>query len=258
MRRSDPGDGPRLEQPFSPLALAGFLLALLAALLLLVAGPGSRWGWWNFRTGFDLLRWAAYGGIAAAALSLVALVRSWSAGVRLGLPFALLGLLLGLGVAAIPFWLRRTASSVPPIHDVTTDPADPPEFVDVLPLRQDAPNPAEYGGEEIAAQQREAYPDLAPLLLPVAPAQAFGRALAAARGMGWEIVAAEPAAGRIEATATTRWFGFEDDVVVRLTPVPEGTRVDVRSVSRIGKGDAGANAKRIRAYLGRLRSGAAR
>ena len=84
------------------------------------------------------------------------------------------------------------------------------------------------------------------------PDQAFDRALAVAQDLEWRIVTADKAAGRIEATDTTRWFGFEDDVVVRLTPWGSGTRVDVRSVSRVGGGDAGTNARRIRDYLGRM------
>jgi uncharacterized protein (DUF1499 family) len=104
----------------------------------------------------------------------------------------------------------------------------------------------------VAALQRRGYPDLRPAELAAPPGAAFGRALAAARAMGWEVAAADSASGRVEATATTRWFGFKDDVVVRLRPAGAGTRVDVRSASRVGQSDVGANADRIRAYLGRL------
>ena len=81
-----------------------------------------------------------------------------------------------------------------------------------------------------------------------APAVAFAKALAAARAEGWTIIASDPGSGRIEATATTPWFGFRDDVAVRIRPEGRGSRVDVRSVSRIGRGDLGANAKRVRAF----------
>jgi uncharacterized protein (DUF1499 family) len=144
------------------------------------------------------------------------------------------------------------ARRVPFIHDITTDAADPPAFVAVLPLRAGASNPAAYGGPEVAAAQARAYPDIAPRYLAAAPAGAFEQALAAARGMGWAIVAADPAAGRIEATATSRWLGFQDDVVVRIRPDGGGSRVDVRSASRVGKSDLGVNARRIREYLRRL------
>jgi uncharacterized protein (DUF1499 family) len=226
------------------------LLAALAAALLLVAGPGYRLDLWEFRTGFKLMRWGAWLGIAAAALALVALlVPRLRKGHEAGLAIALL---VGVAAAFVPWQMLRTARAVPPIHDITTDTADPPAFEAVLPLRADASNPVEYAGEEVAAQQRQAYPEVQPLLLDDPPARAFERALAAARDMGWEIVDADPGRGRIEATDTTLWFGFKDDVVVRVRPDGNGSRIDVRSLSRIGGSDLGANAARIRAYLARL------
>ncbi len=227
------------------------LVAVVAFLLLVVAGPGTRMGLWHYRTGFLLLRWGAYLGIAGAGIGLVTLL--WRpAGTPIWRPL----LAVGLGALAfiVPSRLAARAGRVPPIHDITTDTERPPEFVAVLPLRADAPNPSAYGGEEIAAQQRTAYPDLAPLRLEQPPGEVFGPALAAARAAGWEIVAADSAAGRIEATATTAWFGFKDDVVIRIEPEGAGSRVDVRSVSRVGRSDVGANAARIRAYLDRLRA----
>ena len=133
-----------------------------------------------------------------------------------------------------------------------TDTQDPPEYVAVLPLRVNAPNTTVYGGERIASRQREAYPDLQPLILNDPPPRAFERARATVDEMGWDLVVADAAAGRIEATDTTFWFGFKDDVVIRVRPADGGSRVDVRSLSRVGGGDAGTNAKRIRAYLDAL------
>lgn len=233
-------------------AAARYVLALglLAALLLLVAGPGTRLGVWDFRSGFALMRWAAYAGLAAAALALVMLLVPRTR--RRGAGTLVVALLLGLGVAWVPWNGMRQASQVPPIHDISTDTRRPPQFVAILPLRADAPNPAGYAGAEVATAQAEAYPDLQTRRMGLAPAQAFERALATARDMDWEIVAADPASGRIEATATTLWFGFKDDVVIRVEADPTepgGSRVDVRSVSRVGKSDVGANARRIRAYL---------
>jgi uncharacterized protein (DUF1499 family) len=243
-------------RPLSRVALGGFLIALIAGLGLLLAGLGSRLQWWEFRSGLTLLRWAAYGGLVAAVLSLLGAILARPGGSRRGFPLALAGLAIGLVVVGIPWQWWQTALRVPPIHDITTDTETPPAFVAILPLRAGAPNPAEYGGPEVAAQQRAAYPELGPLVLPAPPSQAFASALAAAHEMGWEMVASEPAEGRIEATATTLWFGFLDDVVVRITPAGSGSRIDVRSVSRVGRGDVGTNAKRITEYLGRIaRSG---
>jgi uncharacterized protein (DUF1499 family) len=146
------------------------------------------------------------------------------------------------------------ASRVPAIHDVTTDTMQPPPFLAVLPLREGALNPVEYGGPDVAAKQKQAFPDIVPLTLDLPPARAFDRALAAARSMGWDLVASDPAGGRIEATDTTFWFGFKDDVVIRVTPQPNGSRVDVRSLSRVGGGDIGANAARVRKYLAALKA----
>lgn len=237
-------EGRTARRAIAPIAAA---VSAAALGLLLAAGPGTRLGLWPYGTGFQMMRWAVYAGVAGAALALVALLL----GPRRGL--AALALALGLGAAVAPWQVQRSAMGKPPIHDITTDTDDPPPFVAVVPLRRDAKNPVEYGGPEIAAQQRKAYPDIAPLSLPVPPAQAFERAERAARAQGWEIVAAVPAEGRIEATDTTRWFGFKDDVVIRVRPEGAGSRVDVRSVSRVGRGDVGANARRIRAFLEALR-----
>ncbi|MEO6799734.1 MAG: DUF1499 domain-containing protein [Rhodanobacter sp.] len=232
---------------FAHIAIA---LAIVAAALLLVAGPGTRLALWDFGTGFSLMRWAAFTGLAAAASALVILLVPR---LRRGHGFMLgVALVLGLGVAFVPWNNLRQAKTVPPIHDISTDTTNPPAFVAILPLRAKAPNQAAYGGPEVARQQVQAYPDIRPYLTKEAPRQAFDRALRAARAMGWQIVASDPASGRIEATDTTVWFGFKDDVVIRVAPATHGSRIDVRSVSRVGKSDVGTNARRVRAYLQRL------
>ena len=134
----------------------------------------------------------------------------------------------------------------------TTDTSHPPAFVSLLTARKAAPNGAEHGGPEVAAAQLAAYPNVRPLVLPMPPDQAFTRALDVARAMGWEIVASDARTGRIEATATTLWFGFKDDVVVRIMPQGNASRIDVRSASRLGTSDIGANARRVLEYLSKL------
>jgi uncharacterized protein (DUF1499 family) len=167
---------------------------------------------------------------------------------------AIIGLVIGLITFGIPWQMKRVAQQVPPIHDITTDTEDPPRFAAVLPLRKDATNPTDYGGPEIAAQQHAAYPDIQPLALRIPSQQAFTQALQVAEAMGWEIVGTNPAEGQIEATDTTFWFGFKDDIVIRIHARGDDSRVDVRSVSRVGKSDVGTNAQRIRAYMRRLGS----
>jgi len=225
-------------------------LALIAAAVLAASGYGARFGVWDYRFGFQLLRWSPYTGLAAAALALVfALIPRIRAG---RLPVLLLALAVGCAVAYFPWQWMQSARAVPAINDIATDTESPPALIAVVPLRAGAPVPTAYPGGEVAAAQRRAYPDIRPLELAVPPAVAFARALDAARETGWEIVAADVDAARIEATATTPWFGFRDDVVIRVTPTTTGSRIDVRSVSRVGKSDLGANAKRVRAYLARL------
>jgi uncharacterized protein (DUF1499 family) len=232
--------------------VVGFALAVMAGLAAVASGLGSRADVWSFRTGFQILRWAAWGGLAAAVVSLLGLVLSLARPGPRGraLLFGALGLVTGALVVWIPWSWKLRAEQVPPIHDITTDLGDPPAFEAILPLRRDAPNPSEYGGDSIAAQQREGYPDLGPLTLDAPPDAAFQRSLEAASDMGWEIVESDPDRGRIEATATTLWFGFKDDVVVRVRPASDGgSRIDVRSVSRVGRSDVGTNARRIRDYF---------
>ncbi len=139
----------------------------------------------------------------------------------------------------------------PRIHDISTDTANPPAFDAVLPLRRGAKNPPEYV-PATATEQRKGYPDIVPLQLSLAPSVAFDNAERAARAMGWQVVAVAPDKMRIEATDTTLLFGFKDDIVVRVTPQGNGSVVDVRSLSRVGGSDFGANAKRVRAYLQRV------
>jgi uncharacterized protein (DUF1499 family) len=144
----------------------------------------------------------------------------------------------------------------PPIHDITTNVDDPPEFGALVAIRaaDNAANPPEYAGEEAAKLQQEAFPDLTTLQLAADPAQVFLSAGEVMRDMGWEVVAEDAAAGRLEATDTSEWFRFKDDVVVRIKASNGGTSVDVRSKSRVGQGDMGANEARISEFLERLRT----
>ncbi len=246
------------------------------------------------RTGTVLARLAFYGGLAAA-LTLLAGPLAWRTGllgiggaviVAPGIALLLAAIALLLGLVAFALSLRpgdpararaavlvglllsaavlinvatqfSRARALPSIHDITTAPEDPPAFQAIVPLRADAPNGLDYDADALAAPTREAYPFVRPIRTALDPAAAYARALEVAAALGWRIVAADPAAGRIEATDRTLFYGFEDDVVIRIRPAQDGAgaRLDLRSVSRVGQSDLGANAERIRAFTARFEGG---
>jgi uncharacterized protein (DUF1499 family) len=233
------------------LAWTSLLLALACGVAALLAGAGYRMAWWSLGAGIGMIRWAATAALGAAALGLVAAGLAYRVGAGRAVWIAVVALVAGLAVATPPMVLWRQAQQLPHIHDISTDTDHPPAYVAVVPLRKGARNPVDYQAT-VAPEQKRGYADIVPLDLPVPPEQAFARAERAARAMGWEIVAVSPQDGRIEATDTTLLFGFKDDVVVRVAAQAGGSRVDVRSLSRVGGSDFGVNAKRVRAYLKRL------
>jgi len=235
------------------LAVLALIVGALCAAAELLTGPAYRAELLQLGPAIQTMRWAATIAIGATVVALVAVLllsmaRSPAPGAR---GRAALALLLGLVVAGPPLYMYWQVQHLPRIHDITTNTDNPPTFEAVLPLRKGARNAVDYPATT-ATEQRKGYPDIAPLMLPLAPPAAFDRAVQAARAMGWDIVATVPEKLRLEATATTLLFGFKDDVVVRVTPQAQGSVVDVRSLSRVGGSDFGTNAKRVRAYLKRL------
>lgn len=237
----------RAGRPFSKPALAGFALALIGAGAGVTAPLGSRFGFWDYSFASQILEWTAYTGVIAMLLCLTALVRSRRSNGRRGVLLSLVGLAILVPVIGMPVYWGYAKMKLPPIQDITTDTDNPPEF-------WFAPNARVYGGAETAAMQRQAYPDIEPLVLPLDAEETFNLALEIVRDKGWKLWVANREEGRIEATAVTFWFGFSDDVSIRITPLEAGSRVDIRSASRFGSGgDGGANANRVRAYLGALK-----
>jgi uncharacterized protein (DUF1499 family) len=225
-------------------------ITVLSLALLGLAGPAYRLGV-SLGSAYQIIIWTSHiGGVAALGAVVIAALayraRSW-----MRLTVAAIAAIVGLTSFAIGLNAQLRREHSPAIHDLTTDLENPPTFTAVIARRGNAPNRLDRSSG-LAELQRQGYPDLAPVTLQAKPEPTFDRALAAAQSLGWEIVTADKSSGRIEATDKTRWFGFEDDVVVRLTPWGTGTRIDVRSVSRTGVGDAGRNAARIRGFLKEL------
>ncbi len=233
------------------LARLALLVGVASLVLLAITGPGYRSGWLSLGTALrQLFTWGSYGGIVATLLALVAL--AWGRGSARRT--AAIALVFGLLSLYFPWRFQQTARAVPPIHDITTDLVTPPQYVEIAALRRELDTP---NGFDVAVdtlnQQIAAYPEIRPLFLAVPPAEAYRKARSLVEARGWEVVVADDAGRRIEATATTFWFRFQDDVALRVSALPDGTsRVDMRSVSRLGRSDLGTNARRIREFLADL------
>jgi uncharacterized protein (DUF1499 family) len=235
------------------LVAAGFALAVVSAGAALFSGIGYQMGLWHFRTGFAIIRWAFFGGLAGVALSLVGVFMP-SRRSATALAMALIGIVIGGATAYVPWSWKQTVESLPFIHDITTDLENPPAFVAVARVRAEGDHPVAYDGPEVAEQQRKAYPDLASFVTGADAGKVFEQAKTVIAVMGMELVDESAAEGRIEATQTSLLYGFKDDMVVRISTNSDGTVVDVRSKSRVGRSDIGQNAKRIRTFLARLKA----
>lgn len=219
-------------------------LAIVAGLVQASAGLGWKQGWWALPTSFEILRWTAYVAFPCLAASAVGLViAGWQRGWRLAL-VAMAGVAVSAGVLIVPldFNARR---QLPPINDITTDMVNPPAFLKYPLSERGAQNQA-YAGEAFARQQRQAYGDIKPIGLRLQPMAALARTIDVVTAAGLTIVELREERGLVQASATTPWFGFTDDIAIRITPLGEGSRIDIRSKSRVGRSDLGANAFRIR------------
>lgn len=234
------------------LTIGAIALAVLSASFVALSGPGHRLGLLGVRWALGIFALGGVAGLVAAALAASGLALAFTARAWRGVAGSAVALLVALAAAVPLLALVRAGAAVPVLHDVATDTDSPPLFVALLPERAASENGTDYGGPAVAALQKRGYPDLAPLTLTLPPEQAFVRAETVARAMGWRIVATAPGQGRLEASDTTRWFGFTDDIVVRVKAAPGGSRIDVRSTSRVGRSDLGVNAHRIRVFLAAL------
>ena len=229
-------------------------IALLVAVIGAAASTlilfGARLGLWDPITGFGFYRnYFNFIAMIVAGVGVVALlthlVRKEKAGAALGAIATVVGL-----ICLVPMIQSTLNPPVrgAPINDVTTDTTNPPEFLVLDDTREGAQTSLVYAGEEVAQTQARVHPDIAPLETDLSAEDAFARALELAEELGWEIVASDADALRFEATARTSVFYFADDVAVVVTALESGSRVDMRSVSRVGRSDQGANAARIQNF----------
>lgn len=222
------------------------ILTGLTFLFFWLSGYGYNWGIWGLSTAMAMLRITAYmmmifGGIAL--FSLFFAVRSRQQGRHVS--FTVMAVVMALITTSVALYWNHQVNNNPFIHDATTDTGNPPQFDAIVPLRADAPNPHEYQGEEVAERQREGFPDLITIVLPYPKERVYDEALSLIGARGWDLVAGNHETGIIEATHTLPWFGFKDDVVIRLRADNGRTVFDMRSKSRIGGTDLGVNANRI-------------
>lgn len=247
------------------LVRAAFAVSLLVPVYFLVAALGTKFGLFDWTVGFGQMTfaWGPRVLLGAAGLGLIAVLLSLLVPPRKGVGLALAALvipLLGLGYAA---YVRNAAQSIPPIHDISTDLDNPPAFSEAVVRARagvtdsndlDLLNKYTREGQAFTQLQRQHYPEITPVTTNLDPARTFDIALALAREKGWTIGETSADTGAIEATDRTFWYGFTDDIAIRVRPDGAGARVDVRSVSRVGRSDLGANAKRIGPYLEELRA----
>lgn len=236
----------------SRFASVGLWLGIAALVLLALSILGNRFDLVHFGIAVRGMALAALIGIVAVIVSAVGLILAFATK-RSGLRRAIAGLVLGVLVAAPVVQTILVGAKVPRIHDITTDLENPPSFEAAVAARGENSNPLDRAAPDLADLQRLAYPDLATLNVSEHPGKVFEAALETAKEQGWEILAADPARGTIEATATTRVMNFKDDVAIRVTETETGAAVDIRSVSRVGESDLGANANRIRTFRDALK-----
>ena len=235
------------------------LVSAVILLIILVTGPlGYKFSMVPLQPSLVSLLIAVAGGALVFLIGLVYLVIAMRSDLGKNRNLVIVSMILGLVPVGIIGPQMAAAGDVPPIHDITTDTANPPAFIAIVPLRENAPNGYEYGvseawpAEKLGATTMAAYPDLKPIESDLSVADAVDRTEDALQTMGLEIVAVDKEAGLVEATATTFWFGFKDDMVVRIVGNGEGSRIDLRSMSRVGQSDVGANAARITDFVDRF------
>ena len=240
-------------EPASRLAIWARRLAAFSLPVVALAIVIERAGVLEIIPGLATFAAALVMAFIAVLLALASLIGIWRHGIE-GLGAALTALAIGIALLAYPSVLALRAYRLPMIADITTDPIDPPRFETIGRLRTRLANPIAYAGLYAAEQQKAAYPDIAPLDTDANAQSAYEAAMAVITKRRWQVINTRPPQpGRreayIEAVARTPIMGFRDDIAVRIRPMGQGARVDIRSASRYGRHDFGVNAARIRTLI---------
>src|SRR5215831_7914114 len=241
------------SEPTSRLAIWARRMAGFAFLATFLAVVIVRSGLLENRPALATFGGALSMAVVALVLALSAFVVIWMEGLA-GIGAAVTAMVISLALLAYPAYFGIRAYRLPWIHDITTDPIDPPRYEALARLRPRDANPVAYPGLYAAEQQRKAYPDVGPLGTNASPQAAYDAVLAVVNKRKWRIVdqrapQAGRREGRIEAVARTPIMGFRDDVVIRVRAEPDSTRIDARSSSRYGTFDFGTNASRLRGLM---------
>lgn len=250
-----------MSKPRNIWAWLSFVVAALCGAAALASGYGYQHEWWGLVDGLDMITWASYAALGAVFVALLVVIMPPYRG---GVFTRVLGVVtLVIGIATlVPAWQEE---QIPYVHklplaaarlaDITSDVGNPPTFMDLVAVRGEVPQPPSYGGVDFARLQTQYYPDIQPVRIKMSPQEAFKKAQAVVESLGWQVISSVPDQGRIEAVATTKWFGLKDDVVVRVSYIDTGAKIDVRSKSRVlynWTGDKGENARRVREFLRRV------
>lgn len=236
------------------MAIAATPLSLLVLLTAILAALGSRLEFWGFVTGFSILKWSVWIATFAAVLALLAMALAKPVGAKvLSLRYAVPPA-IAMVLIFLPWIHIQEFKKYPTIADATSSFTAPPQFVALVPIREkSADNPLAYRSAEAAALQVTYFPELQGITASQTKAELVHAVKEVLLTMGMEIIDVSAADGRVEATDTTFWFGFKDDVVVRVSEQADGLMlIDARSASRVGKQDGGVNAKRLQRFFKNL------
>jgi len=241
--------GGDMKVKVSRIATISVALTVVALIAIALGALGAHFEWLPVFPGFMIFSFGLLIGVLSFFLGGMGILRTRPGSGRIGRNLAAFAFVVGGGLTMLAVGLAVPGNQTPVINDITTDRKDPPVFVTAGNLPENRGQDLSYPASSFSPLQHVAYPDIAPLELEISPDAAFARSQEIAVGLGWNIHTTDSASRTFEATDRTAFFHFVDDIAVRVRPTRTGALVDIRSRSRMGKGDLGTNALRIRSFL---------